>query len=48
MTRGRSYQPRMTGDAALAELERLAGSQFDARCVAALRRTTATPHAQAA
>jgi HD-GYP domain-containing protein (c-di-GMP phosphodiesterase class II) len=38
----------MTGDAALAELERLAGSQFDARCVAALRRTTATPHAQAA
>jgi diguanylate cyclase (GGDEF)-like protein/putative nucleotidyltransferase with HDIG domain len=48
MTRGRSYQPRMTGNAALAELERLAGSQFDARCVAALRRTTATPHAQAA
>ena len=39
MTRGRSYQPRMTGDAALAELERLAGTQFDARCVAALRRT---------
>jgi diguanylate cyclase (GGDEF)-like protein/putative nucleotidyltransferase with HDIG domain len=40
MTRGRSYQPRMTGEAALAELERLAGTQFDARCVAALRRTT--------
>jgi diguanylate cyclase (GGDEF)-like protein/putative nucleotidyltransferase with HDIG domain len=49
MTRGRSYQQRMTGDAALAELERLAGLQFDARCVAALRRTTAaTSHAQAA
>jgi diguanylate cyclase (GGDEF)-like protein/putative nucleotidyltransferase with HDIG domain len=40
MTRGRSYQPRMTGEAALAELERLAGTQFDVRCVAALRRTT--------
>jgi diguanylate cyclase (GGDEF)-like protein/putative nucleotidyltransferase with HDIG domain len=38
MTRGRSYQPRMTADAALAELERLAGTQFDARCVAALER----------
>jgi diguanylate cyclase (GGDEF)-like protein/putative nucleotidyltransferase with HDIG domain len=46
MTRGRSYQTRMTGEQALAELERLAGTQFDARCVAALRRTTA--HAQAA
>ena len=45
MTRGRSYQPRMTGEAALAELERLAGTQFDARCVAALRRTTATAQA---
>jgi diguanylate cyclase (GGDEF)-like protein/putative nucleotidyltransferase with HDIG domain len=45
MTRGRSYQPRMTGDAALAELERLAGTQFDARCVAALRRATATAQA---
>ena len=29
MTRGHSYQPRMTAEAALAELERLAGSQFD-------------------
>jgi putative nucleotidyltransferase with HDIG domain len=47
MTRGRSYQPRMTSEAALAELERLAGSQFDVRCVAALRRTT-TSHVQAA
>jgi diguanylate cyclase (GGDEF)-like protein/putative nucleotidyltransferase with HDIG domain len=46
MTRGRSYQNRMTGEQALAELERLAGTQFDERCVAALRRTTA--HAQAA
>jgi diguanylate cyclase (GGDEF)-like protein/putative nucleotidyltransferase with HDIG domain len=45
MTRGRSYQPRMTGEAALAELERLAGTQFDARCVAALRRTTAPAQA---
>jgi diguanylate cyclase (GGDEF)-like protein len=45
MTRGRSYQPRMTGEAALAELERLAGTQFDARCVAALRRTTAAAQA---
>jgi diguanylate cyclase (GGDEF)-like protein/putative nucleotidyltransferase with HDIG domain len=45
MTRGRSYQPRMTGEAALAELERLAGAQFDARCVAALRRTTAPAQA---
>jgi diguanylate cyclase (GGDEF)-like protein/putative nucleotidyltransferase with HDIG domain len=45
MTRGRSYQPRMTADAALAELERLAGTQFDARCVAALRRTTARTQA---
>ena len=46
MTRGRSYQIRMTGEQALAELERLSGTQFDARCVAALRRTTS--HAQAA
>jgi HD-GYP domain-containing protein (c-di-GMP phosphodiesterase class II) len=45
MTRGRSYQPRMTGEAALAELERLGGAQFDARCVAALRRTTAAAQA---
>jgi HD-GYP domain-containing protein (c-di-GMP phosphodiesterase class II) len=48
MTRGHSYQPRMTSDAALAELEKLAGTQFDARCVAALRRTTASASAQAA
>ena len=51
MTRGHSYQPRMTGEAALAELERLAGTQFDARCVAALRRATGArrrpPEAQA-
>jgi diguanylate cyclase (GGDEF)-like protein/putative nucleotidyltransferase with HDIG domain len=40
MTRGHSYQVRMTADAALAELEKLAGSQFDPQCVAALRRTT--------
>ncbi|MDX6597231.1 MAG: hypothetical protein QOE87_1118 [Gaiellales bacterium] len=40
MTRGHSYQPRMTAEAALEELERLAGSQFDAQCVAALRRRT--------
>jgi diguanylate cyclase (GGDEF)-like protein/putative nucleotidyltransferase with HDIG domain len=45
MTRGRSYQTRMTGEAALAELERLAGTQFDVRCVAALRRTTAPAQA---
>jgi putative nucleotidyltransferase with HDIG domain len=40
MTRGHSYQPRMTAEAALAELERLSGTQFDPLCVAALRRTT--------
>jgi diguanylate cyclase (GGDEF)-like protein/putative nucleotidyltransferase with HDIG domain len=40
MTRGHSYQPVMTAEAAMAELERLAGSQFDAGCVAALRRST--------
>jgi diguanylate cyclase (GGDEF)-like protein/putative nucleotidyltransferase with HDIG domain len=45
MTRGRSYQTRMTGEAALAELERLAGTQFDVRCVAALRRATAPAQA---
>ena len=46
MTRGHSYQPRMTAEAALAELERLAGSQFDPQCVAALRRATgASPQA---
>jgi diguanylate cyclase (GGDEF)-like protein/putative nucleotidyltransferase with HDIG domain len=39
MTRGHSYQPRMTAEAAMAELERLSGSQFDPQCVAALRRT---------
>jgi diguanylate cyclase (GGDEF)-like protein/putative nucleotidyltransferase with HDIG domain len=42
MTRGHSYQPRMTAEAALAELERLAGAQFDPQCVAALRRTSIT------
>jgi diguanylate cyclase (GGDEF)-like protein/putative nucleotidyltransferase with HDIG domain len=41
MTRGHSYQPRMTAEAAMAELERLSGSQFDQQCVAALRRSTA-------
>jgi putative nucleotidyltransferase with HDIG domain len=41
MTRGHTYQPVMTAEAALAELERLAGSQFDLQCVAALRRSTA-------
>jgi diguanylate cyclase (GGDEF)-like protein/putative nucleotidyltransferase with HDIG domain len=45
MTRGHSYQTRMTSDAALAELERLAGSQFDPQCVAALRRSTARAQA---
>jgi diguanylate cyclase (GGDEF)-like protein/putative nucleotidyltransferase with HDIG domain len=40
MTRGHSYQPRMTAEDALAELERLAGSQFDLQCVEALRRRT--------
>ena len=40
MTRGHTYQPRMTAEEALAELERLAGSQFDPQCVAALRRRT--------
>ena len=45
MTRGRSYQTRMTGEQALAELERLSGTQFDARCVAALRRATAPAQA---
>ena len=40
MTRGHSYQPRMTAEEALAELERLAGSQFDVQCVEALRRRT--------
>ena len=39
MTRGHSYQPRMTAEAALAELDRLAGAQFDPQCVAALHRT---------
>jgi diguanylate cyclase (GGDEF)-like protein/putative nucleotidyltransferase with HDIG domain len=42
MTRGHSYQPVMTAEAAMAELERLAGSQFDLQCVAALRRSTVT------
>ncbi len=45
MTRGHSYQMRMTSDAALRELERLAGTQFDPQCVAALRRTTARTQA---
>jgi diguanylate cyclase (GGDEF)-like protein/putative nucleotidyltransferase with HDIG domain len=45
MTRGHSYQPRMTAEAAIAELERLAGSQFDRQCVAALRRSTAVAQA---
>jgi diguanylate cyclase (GGDEF)-like protein/putative nucleotidyltransferase with HDIG domain len=45
MTRGHSYQTRMTADAALAELERQAGTQFDPQCVAALRRTTARAQA---
>ena len=45
MTRGHSYQTRMTSDAALAEIERLAGTQFDPQCVAALRRTTARAQA---
>jgi diguanylate cyclase (GGDEF)-like protein/putative nucleotidyltransferase with HDIG domain len=39
MTRGHNYQPRMTAEAALAELERLSGTQFDPVCVAGLRRT---------
>ncbi len=45
MTRGHSYQPRMTAEAALAELERLAGTQFDTQCVAALRRSTSAAQA---
>jgi diguanylate cyclase (GGDEF)-like protein/putative nucleotidyltransferase with HDIG domain len=45
MTRGHSYQPRMTAEAALAEIERLAGTQFDTQCVAALRRSTAAAQA---
>jgi diguanylate cyclase (GGDEF)-like protein/putative nucleotidyltransferase with HDIG domain len=45
MTRGHSYQTRMTAEAALAEIERLAGSQFDTQCVAALRRSTAAEQA---
>jgi diguanylate cyclase (GGDEF)-like protein/putative nucleotidyltransferase with HDIG domain len=45
MTRGHSYQPRMTAEAALAELERLAGEQFDPHCVAALRRSTTVAQA---
>jgi putative nucleotidyltransferase with HDIG domain len=45
MTRGHSYQPVMTAEAAMAELERLAGSQFDLQCVAALRRSTAVAQA---
>jgi HD-GYP domain-containing protein (c-di-GMP phosphodiesterase class II) len=40
MTRGHSYQPRMTAEAAMAELERQAGAQFDLECVTALRRST--------
>jgi HD-GYP domain-containing protein (c-di-GMP phosphodiesterase class II) len=40
MTRGHSYQAVMTAEAAMAELERLAGSQFDPQCVAALRQST--------
>jgi putative nucleotidyltransferase with HDIG domain len=45
MTRGHSYQPRMTAEAALAELERQAGAQFDPHCVAALRRSTSVTEA---
>ena len=45
MTRGHSYQVRMTAEAALAEIERLADTQFDRQCVAALRRTTAAAEA---
>jgi diguanylate cyclase (GGDEF)-like protein/putative nucleotidyltransferase with HDIG domain len=45
MTRGHSYQVRMTAEAALAEIERLAGTQFDLQCVAALRRSTAAAQA---
>ena len=48
MTRGHSYQPRMTAEAALAELERLSGAQFDPQCVAALRRTSTGATALAA
>ena len=40
MTRGHSYQARMTAEAAMAELERQAGAQFDPECVTALRRST--------
>ena len=46
MTRGHSYQPRMTAEAALAELERLSGAQFDPHCVAALRRTRGARHSR--
>ena len=41
MTSDRIYRPKRSSDAALAELERCAGSQFDPRVVAALRRELA-------
>ena len=45
MTRGHSYQMRMTAEEALTELDRLAGSQFDPQCVSALRASTAIAQA---
>ena len=45
MTRGHSYQTRMTAEEALAELERQAGAQFDTQCVTALRESTAVAQA---
>jgi diguanylate cyclase (GGDEF)-like protein/putative nucleotidyltransferase with HDIG domain len=45
MTRGHSYQPRMTAEMALAEIQRLAGTQFDPQCVAALRRSATVAQA---
>jgi putative nucleotidyltransferase with HDIG domain len=38
MTSGRSYRPAITPQAALAELRRSAGAQFDPRCVDGLER----------
>jgi HD-GYP domain-containing protein (c-di-GMP phosphodiesterase class II) len=50
MTHGRDYRPPVSRAAALAELERCAGSQFDPRVVSAFRRvyTARGPLANAA
>ena len=45
MTRGHSYQTSMTAEDAMAELDRMAGVQFDPDCVAALRGSTTVAQA---